>query len=71
MQLAPTTGGPRTGHPFGSFAIPFLHEWIRAQDITSFPNTRIEESLFYSLLSKEGAAKITSMLHQDGVMRNT
>ena len=37
-----------------------------------FPRyTNIEESLLYSLMFKEGAAKIANMLHQDGLMRNT
>ena len=59
--------------------MPFYHDWIRAFPIFANaprhhifpPYTTIEESLLNSFLFKVGAAKITAMLRQDGLIRET
>ena len=59
--------------------MPFYHDWIRAFPIFANaprhhifpPYTTIEESLLNKLLFKVGAAKITAMLRQDGLIRET
>jgi hypothetical protein len=79
MQFASTVGGPQSAHRSGNFAIQFFHEWIRAFLIFAnaprhhiFPQyTTIKESLLNSFLFKVGAAKITAMLRQDGLIRET
>ena len=77
MQFASAVGGPQTAHRSGNFAMPFFHNWIRAFLIFANaprhhifpPYTTIEESLLNSFLFKVGAAKITAMLRQDGLIR--
>ncbi len=79
MQFASAVGGPQSAHRSGNFAIAFFHDWIRAflffanaprHDI--FPAyTTIEESLLNCFLFKVGADKITDMLRQDGMIRET
>jgi hypothetical protein len=77
MQFASAVGGPQTSHRSGNFAMPFFHDWIRAFLIFANaprhhifpPYTTIEESLLNSFLFKVGAAKITAMLCQDGLIR--
>ena len=79
MQFASAVGGPQSAHRSGNFAIQFFHDWIRAFLIFANaprhhifpPYTTIEESLLNSFLFKVGAAKITAMLHQDGLIRDT
>ncbi len=79
MQLASTIGGPQSVHRSGSFAIHFFHEWICAFLVIAkaprhhifLPYMKIEDSLLHSLLFNEGAAKITAMLRQDGLMCKT
>ncbi len=56
-----------------------FHKWICAFLVIAKasrhhifpPDMKIEDSLLYSLLFKEGVAKITAMLRQDGLMRKT
>jgi hypothetical protein len=77
MQLASTVGGPQSVHRSGNFAVQFFHEWICAFLVNAkaprhhifLPNMKIKDLLLYSLLFKGGAAKITVMLRQDGLMR--
>ena len=79
MQFASTVGGPQSAHRSGNFAMPFFHYWIRAFLIFANaprrqifpPYTTIEESLLNSFLFNVGAAKITAMLRQDGLIRET
>ena len=72
MQLVGTLDGgkKRTGHCCGNFSIPYFTNGFvlslflqKRQDITSFPAINVEELLRYSLLLKDGAAKITTMLY--------
>jgi hypothetical protein len=77
MQLASTIGGPQSAHRSRNFAIHFFHEWILAFLVIAKalrhhifpPYMKIKDSLLYSLMSKEGAAKITAVLRQAGLMR--
>jgi hypothetical protein len=79
MQFASAVGGPQSAHRFGNFAIQFFHDWIRAFLIFANapryhifpPYTTLQESLLNSFLFKVGAAKITAMLRQDGLIRET
>jgi hypothetical protein len=79
MQFASTAGGPQSAHRSCNFAIQFFHDWIRAFLIFANaprhhifpPYTTIEESLLNGFLFKVGAAKITAMLRQDGLIRET
>jgi hypothetical protein len=79
MQFASTAGGPQSAHRSGNFAIQFFHDWIRAFLIFANaprhhifpPYTTIEESLLNSFLFKVGAAEITAMLRQDGLICKT
>ncbi len=79
MQLASTIGGPQSVHWSGNFADNFFHEWIcdflviaKAPRHHNFlPNMKFKDLLLYILLFKEGATKITAMLHQDGLMHKT
>jgi hypothetical protein len=79
MQFASTVGGRQSAHRSGNFAIQFFHDWIRAFLIFANaprhhifpPYTTIEESLLNGFLFKVGAAKITAMLRQDGLIRET
>ena len=79
MQFASTAGGPQSAHRSGNFAMAFFHDWIRAFLIFANaprhrifpPYTTIEESLLNSLLFNVGAAKITAMLCQEGLIRET
>jgi hypothetical protein len=79
MQFASTVGGPQSAHRSGNFAIAFFHNWNRAFLIFANaprhhifpPYTTIEDSLLNSFLFRVGAAKITAMLHQDGLIRET
>ena len=76
MQFASTVGGPQSAHRSRNFAIQFFHDWIRAFLIFANarrhhifpPYTTIEESLLNSFLFKVGAAEITAMLRQDGLI---
>ena len=79
IQLAWTHGGPWTAYRCGNFSIPYFTNGFaislflqKHQDIPRFcAITNFEESLLYSLLFKEGAAKIRTMLWQDGLMPKT
>ena len=79
MQFASTVGGPKTIHRSGNFTIAFFHDWIRAFLIFANgprhhifqPFATIQESLLNSLLFKDGAIKITDMLRQDELIRET
>jgi len=79
MQFASAVGGPQSAHRSGNFAIQFFHDWIRAFLIFANaprhhifpPYTTIDQSLLNSFLFKVGATKITAMLRQDGLIRET
>jgi hypothetical protein len=80
MQVASTVGSPGNVHRAGNFAIPFIHEWIRAyvslakaprKDEMFPPFSSVKESLLYSLQTKSGAAKITECLRKNKLIQDT
>jgi hypothetical protein len=76
MQIASTVSSTYNVHGAGNFGIAFFHKWIcgylvltgapRQNIFLSFPT--MKESLLHCLLTKSGATKITSNLHENNLV---